>query len=316
MSDLKQRILEHNRLTTLTPWFDQQLDKHIEAMRYRDNVTVMCSITSQMLADYREDHNKRVAVIGMSGGIDSALTAALFKNASYQVIGVTMPIEQNPEETERGVEVCNKLNIDHINIGLTEQFISMVGAQYEADPFLTGTRPEEKIRRGNIKARLRMITLYNLASRHNGLVASTDNLSELAAGFWTLHGDVGDVAPIQAYTKSWDVPSAALHMGIPENTIKAVPTDGLGISNSDEEQLGVSYLEFDIVLLSLLANKSNDIDKVFTVEDFELMTVEESLKVDTVINRRIRRTQYKRNNPVNLPNPLFLDRLRNLSNKI
>ena len=108
-------------------------------------------------------------------------------------------------------------------------------------------------RQGNIRARLRMITLYNLAHKVAGCVGSTDNFSELAAGFWTLHGDVGDIAPIQSLNKSWEVPMLAKMLDVPQATVEAVPTDGLGISNSDADQLGMSYLEFDIALFELLS---------------------------------------------------------------
>jgi hypothetical protein len=108
-----------------------------------------------------------------------------------------------------------------------------------------------RVRKGNIRARLRMITLYNLAQLHGGFVASTDNLSELGAGFWTLHGDVGDYSPIQSLLKSWEVPYLAQLNGVPESTVRAKPTDGLGIDSGDEAQLGASYLEWDLMTYAL-----------------------------------------------------------------
>ena len=200
--------------------------------------------------------------MGVSGGIDSALTAALFKNAGWNVTGLTLPIHQNTEETDRGIEACESLGINHLQVDLTQAFESYLQhATEEADAELhTRDFYEDKnarIRGGNIRARLRMITLYNQASLHKGIVGSTDNFSELAAGFWTLHGDVGDVAPIQSLTKSWEVPALAEMQGVPDSVVFAVPTDGLGVSSSDEDQFGFSYLEFDLALFKLVIDKSS-----------------------------------------------------------
>jgi NAD+ synthetase len=97
-----------------------------------------------------------------------------------------------------------------------------------------------------------MVTLYDQAHRWGGVVASTDNFSELGAGFWTLHGDVGDLAPVQALLKSWEVPWMAREYGVPERTWRALPTDGLGIGAGDEAQIGATYLEWDIVVFAVI----------------------------------------------------------------
>ena len=165
---------------------------------------------------------------------------------------------------------------------------------------------DDKVRQGNIRARLRMITLYDLASKHKGLVASTDNFSELATGFWTLHGDVGDVSPIQALTKSWEVPALADHLGVPRTIVEAVPTDGLGIANGDEDQFGFSYLEFDIALFSIIRG---DVDQT-------KLTDEDRAIVEAVADR-VRSTTYKRTNPFNLSHPfdsVRYDELNKLDN--
>ena len=154
---------------------------------------------------------------------------------------------------------------------------------------------EQTVRKGNVRARLRMITLYNLASKLGGIVGSTDNYSELAAGFWTLHGDVGDVAPIQSLNKSWEVPMLASIQGVPEEIITATPTDGLGISIVDEDQLGFSYAQLDIALLNTMHGEHGD-----------KPTQEDQDTIDRIINR-IGSTAYKRLNPVNFDHPISAD---------
>ena len=148
----------------------------------------------------------------MSGGIDSALTASLFKEAGWNVTGLTLPIHQNPEETQRGIDACEALGITHKQVDLSDAYDNLISHLHEMPHPNGGDTKAEKVRRGNIRARLRMITLYNEAAKQQGIVGSTDNFSELSAGFWTLHGDVGDVAPIQSLSKSWEVPMP--HLGV------------------------------------------------------------------------------------------------------
>jgi nicotinamide-nucleotide amidase len=240
---------------------------------------------------YGEKSGRQVVVLGMSGGVDSALTAAIFAKAGYHVVGVTMPIDQDPVETERGVEACRALGIEHRHIDLSPLYKATVEAQLLLDSALTGPGVDRtvRVRLGNIRARLRMVTLYNLASARGGLVASTDNLSELGAGFWTLHGDVGDFSPIQALLKSWEVPSLAQLNGVPESTVRATPTDGLGIAAGDEAQLGCSYLEWDLLVYAL----GNGLD----------IPAGEA-RVRAAVMSRMKATWFKRRNPLRVPHPL------------
>jgi len=301
----KDKIFEYNRQPEISDWFDTQLDVLIQQGVYHDDISGLGNSLIDSLSDYKESWGLENIFLGMSGGIDSALTAALFKEAGWNVTGVTLPIHQDPVETERGVEACEKLGINHKQVDLTQAFESYLEhATQEVDAELYSRDfykdKDARVRGGNIRARLRMITLYNQASLHKGIVGSTDNFSELAAGFWTLHGDVGDVAPIQSLTKSWEIPALADELGVPESIISAVPTDGLGVANGDEDQFGFSYLEFDIAMFSLFNE--------FNLENLE----DKDASIIESVKQRIGSTIYKRINPYNLSHPLDQSRYTDL----
>jgi nicotinamide-nucleotide amidase len=311
---IKEEILRYSRQEKMKPlsnWFDATLENLIATDVYVD-VNSLEDIGQKIvrgLQQYSQTYNINTAVIGMSGGVDSALTAALFKSADWKVIGVTMPIHQNPAETDRGIEACRALDLDHMHIDLTDQFEDLLASVRDYD--VTIDDPKNSIRRGNLRVRSRMITLYNIASMSQGLVCSTDNFSELAAGFWTLHGDVGDLAPIQSLNKSWEVPKLAEIYGVPAATVFATPTDGLGISNGDEDQFGFSYLEFDTVLLKLCQADFEFHNREMLLQYLEVPSID--LVSANKILDRIRMSSFKRQNPYNLPHPLQPNRYPGLA---
>jgi NAD+ synthetase len=205
------------------------------------------------LEKYREDHNLDCYVVGLSGGIDSTFLAALLYSRNIPYLGFCLPIQGNaPEEVARGEAAATAYGMAHLIPGtdgisssqnLTELYTAVSGRFNQACPKST------PLAEGNIKARLRMTFLYHMAQLHRGCVLSTDQLDELLTGFWTLHGDVGDVSPLQLIPKSVEYELAEMlcadldDPGPLQAAIAAVPTDGLGISASDLDQLGVdSYL--------------------------------------------------------------------------
>jgi len=309
----KENILYYSRQETIAPlssWFGNLLDQCIDQGLYPDQNTLEDTATKleRELKNYSKKFNIRNVVIGMSGGVDSALTAALFKAAKWNVQAYTLPILQNPGETERALETAETLKVPIQTIDLTDTYRNLVKdfKQFDDDIHLKTS----KIRSANLRVRLRMMTLYNMASKLGGLVASTDNFSELAAGFWTLHGDVGDLAPIQSLSKSWEVPKTAEIYSVPESTVMAKPTDGLGISNGDEDQFGFSYLEFDLVLLSL-CHSSQSFSNLTDIIEYLKPDSSDQVKVAAILNR-ISNSVFKRNNPCNLIHPLFNERFSGL----
>lgn len=306
---LRASILDlsrQNRIGALSPWFSAELDARIQDGSFL-NEDGLDEVSDKIVADlraYRAQTGVETVVLGMSGGVDSALTAALFKRARYRVIGVTMPIHQDQAETDRGIEACRALDIEHQHIDLTNLYngtLTNIGVLDE-DLFSQygGASKATLIRRGNVRARLRMITLYNLASLYGGFVASTDNLSELAAGFWTLHGDVGDVAPIQSLWKSWEVPYLAKINGVPESTWRATPTDGLGIDSGDEAQLGASYLEWDLMVMAIheIVQTLDPGESIATVAEVFNFDDARASNVFISVVKRMGGSWFKRMNPV------------------
>lgn len=313
-----EEIMQTARVNALSPWFDQQLGSAVNNGAYRQ-ISEIVRDTDQLvrrLSDHRQAIARSDVAIGMSGGLDSALTAALFQAAGWTVRPLLMPIHQDAVETDRGRMVCEALGLPSITIDLSDEYDRV--SQRLTSPSVSGEGEDAyqlRIRQGNMRARLRMITLYDHAQANNGVVASTDNLSELTAGFWTLHGDVGDIAPIQSYNKSWDVPKMASYMKVPKEVIYAKPTDGLGIASGDEDQLGCSYLEWDIIMHVLLRNvmvcdhqDRTTSGKIMGGSFFDLDRIIEDLtthasdddkdKVNRIIGR-MRATSFKHMNPYN-----------------
>lgn len=224
---------------------------------------VVNKIRNELKEYLKNNVSLRSLVCGVSGGMDSALCIALARPVCDQLgiklIGVSLPIISNKhDEIERAIEVgnafCHNFNED---TSLEKIYDSMLNI---LDPVEMNDK-NEKIRRGNIKARLRMIYLYNLAFVNHGMVLSTDNYTEYLLGFWTKHGDEGDYGMIQYLFKTevYEIGRYLVDEFLQQqkqkeadaiqHCIDAVPTDGLGISNSDLEQFGTkTYDETEMIL--------------------------------------------------------------------
>ena len=195
---------------------------------------------SNWLNDYLIKNKLKSFVIGISGGIDSAVTSTLCAMTGQKTIVVTMPIHQNQDETIRGRKhidwMKNKFkDVEGYNIDLTIAYETMkktIPSNFHSDLALANTR-----------ARLRMSTLYMLAGSSIGLVVGTGNkIEDFGVGFFTKYGDGGvDISPIADLMKS-EVYELAQALNINKEIIDAPPTDGLwDDGRTDEDQLGVSY---------------------------------------------------------------------------
>lgn len=220
-------------------------------------------------AEYVTENNLKAMVLGISGGIDSTVVAAIChevsKKTGIPLIGRSLPIKNKSDEFDVsklvGEAFCDDFRVVHLQDSF-ETILRDIVIEKDNDR-------QTPIANGNIQARLRMIYLYNLASIHKGLVMSTDNQTEYQLGFWTIHGDVGDFDPIQDLWKTevyelarWLVTRYQNIAEFPnrecwENrawkaiveSIKLIPTDGLGISNSDLDQIGAKdYATVDDIL--------------------------------------------------------------------
>ena len=223
---------------------------------------------------YFRENDLTYAIFGKSEGLDSSVIAGLLSDLDgVKPVGVLMPCESDPEVERIARSGLDHFRIPWVRVDLTPEYHALMSQYYSAgavqdqlikivrdygdDHLLKRLKHIKARAAGNIKVRLRMITLYHIAQLTGGLVISTDNLSEFWMGFWTLNGDVGDYAPIQHVWKGLEEYVIAEALGVPEESLRAVPTDGLDVipGGTDEDQLGLPYHELDRVIVRLLQYK-------------------------------------------------------------
>jgi NAD+ synthase len=214
------------------------------------------------LKEYATNAKVNGFVLGVSGGIDSALTSTLCAKTGLPTLCVEMPIHQAESQVSRAEEHIKQLknrfsNVSEARVNLTSTFEDFKNVLPEAE---ISTKLDVSL--ANTRARLRMTTLYYFAGLHGLLVAGTGNkVEDFGVGFYTKYGDGGvDLSPIADLMKS-EVYDLAAYLGVSSSIQEAQPTDGLfGDSRTDEDQIGASYDELE------WAMKMQDENK--TVNDF------------------------------------------------
>ncbi len=213
------------------------------------------------LKSYAEKAKVKGFVVGISGGIDSAVTSFLCAQTGLETLCVEMPIHQAPSQVNRGKEHIELLksrfsNVKSIQTDLTstfEEFKKQVPQDTEGHKL--------NLTLANTRSRLRMLTLYYHAGIRSLLVVGTGNkVEDFGVGFYTKYGDGGvDISPIADLMKS-EVYKLAQYLGVPNSIQIAPPTDGLfGDDRSDEDQLGASYDELEKAMIAHQnGKKAND----------------------------------------------------------
>ena len=182
-------------------------------------------------------------IIGVSGGIDSAVTSALCAKTGFKTIAVSMPIKQNPSQHDLSIRHLKWLKGKFSNVEIMTIELDEVFKSFE----LTMANFNNKLAFANSRSRLRMVTLYQIAQANKGIVVGTGNkVEDFGVGFYTKYGDGGvDISPIADCNKTevWEI---GKELGILKEIIDAAPTDGLwDDGRTDEKQLGLSYDELE-----------------------------------------------------------------------
>ncbi|NKI25685.1 NAD(+) synthase [Arenibacter sp. 6A1] len=212
------------------------------------------------LQEYANKANMKGFVIGISGGIDSAVTSALCAKTGLSLLCIEMPIHQAKNQVTRASNHIDWLqdnfpNVDRKQINLTPVFDSLIAALPTVE-----NEEERFMSLANTRARLRMTTLYYFAALDRLLVAGTGNkVEDFGIGFYTKYGDGGvDLSPIADLLKS-EVYEIAKVLGIQNDIIQAAPTDGLwGDDRTDEDQIGASYPELEWAMEMVEDGKTED----------------------------------------------------------
>lgn len=200
-----------------------------------------------------KDADARGIVLGLSGGIDSAVVAALCVKAlgSSKVLGLLMPCHSHGQDARDALLVARKLKVKVKKVDLSKPFDTLIRVLPAGDGLPSN----------NLKPRLRMLTLYYFANKFNYLVCGTGNKSELFAGYFTKYGDGGvDILPIADVYKK-DVRTLAGELGIPQAIITKSPTAGLWPGQTDEGEMGITYHELDDILGRLEHKKKQALSK-------------------------------------------------------
>ena len=204
--------------------------------------------------------NAKGFVVGLSGGVDSAATAALCKRASDNVLGVWMPCHSVPEDETYSHMAARALGIELRTVDLCTAYDAFIASLEPIAPWGQHADTERlKMARANVKPRLRMSTLYYLAQSFGYLVAGTGNRPELMVGFFTKYGDGGvDLEPLGDLFKH-EVRQLAQALSVPQQIVERTPSPGLWPGQTDEGEMGITYAEIDAILAAWDSGREPDL---------------------------------------------------------
>ena len=235
-------------------------------MKLKDYLKVI----EKFVKDYLETTHQKQYVLGLSGGVDSSLVAAITKAAvgKDKLTCIMMPIDSHPDDLNDAIDLANQLDLNYIVIDGSKSFHETLKRFEELGIELDrGTQ-------ANLKVRIRMTILYAYAQKVGGLVIGTDNKDERYTGYFTKYGDGGvDLLPIVHLVKS-EVVEACKIYGISDRLAERTPSAGLFEGQTDEKEMGVTYKDLDKYLLG------GDIDESSKARIEHLHRISEHKRVD------------------------------------
>jgi NAD+ synthase len=252
-----------------------------------DALAIDTDLVERILVGFLRDEVHKVGfervVLGLSGGVDSAVSAALAQRAlgAENVVPIIMPYRtSNPQSEADARAVADSLGIKPEVVDISPQ----------VDAYFEGSFPDaDRARRGNKMARERMSILYDMSSKHSALVVGTSNKTELLLGYGTIHGDMAHALNPLGDLYKTQVWALARHMQLPSQVIEKPPSADLWEGQSDEQELGFQYAVVDVLLYYL-------VDARCTRAELRALGFEDAF-IDE-IGRRVRDSQYKRRPPL------------------